>query len=250
MCQAGGVSALLLGVLAVALLNVYAAVLVVLRARVYAVRLYRPMLVNIGLSFLPVLLAIVFGVGFLLLTPVFGRAAQVVDGGGTVAIWVYLVIATAVWLLFFPNSVYLITELNFSHRGRATPVPLWYDIVQTLALTLSGIANAVLSLAVVQTMVVLLLDPADRRIPGGSWVFAGVVIVLGAVGVYLGRYLRFNSWDVRHPTSMIRKLTGHLRLRGKALEAFGFVLTHALLIALLYVPLFALGWSALSGGAL
>lgn len=243
-------SALFLGVLAIVLLNAYAGVLVVLRARVYGVTLYRPMLLNIGLSFLPLLLAVVFGSGFLLLVPVFDRAADVIGGGGSVAIWVYLVVATAVWLLFFPNSVYLITELNFSHRAETTPVPLWYDIVQTLALTLSGIANAILSLAVVQSMVVLLLDPPDRHIPGASWAFAAAVIVLGAVGVYLGRYLRVNSWDVRHPSSMMRKLSTHLRQRGKALEALGFVLTHALLIGLLYAPLFALGWSALLAGAL
>lgn len=243
-------SALLLGVSSVVLLNVYAGVLVMLRARVYAVTLYRPMLLNIGLSFLPVLLAVLFGAGFLLLAPVLGRVSEVIDGGGSVTIWIYLVIATAVWLLFFPNSVYLITELNFSHRAETTPVPLWYDIVHTLALTLSGVANAILSLAVVQSVVVLLLDPPDRRIPGASWAFAAAVIVLGAIGVYLGRYLRVNSWDVRHPSSMMRKLATHLRQRGKALEAFGFVLTHALLIGLLYVPLFALGWSALLSEAL
>ena len=42
----------------------------------------------------------------------------------------------------------------------------------------------------------------------------------------------------------------HLRQRGKALEAFGFVLTHALLIALLYVPLFTLAWSTIGADAL
>lgn len=243
-------SALLIGVIAVALLNLYAAALIALRARVYGVRLYRPMLLNIGLSFLPVLLAIVFGIGFLVLTPLFGRAEEAVHGSGAVVIWVYLVIATLLWLVFFPNSVYLITELNFSHRAETTPVPLWYDIVQTLALTLSGIANAILSLAVVQTMVLVLIDRPDGRVPAASWVFAAAVIVLGAIGVYLGRYLRFNSWDIRHPGSMLRKLGTHLRQRGKALEAFGFVLTHALLIGILYVPLFALGWSALRSEAL
>lgn len=243
-------SALLIGVVAVTLLNLYAGVLIVLRARVYGVKLYRPMLLNIGLSFLPVLLAVVLGAGLLLLTPVIGLATEEIAGAGAVAVWAYLIIATMLWLVFFPNSVYLITELNFSHRAESTPVPLWYDIVQTLALTLSGIANAVLSLAVVQTMVLVLIDRPDGRIPAVSWVFAGTVIVLGAIGVYLGRYLRFNSWDIRHPGSMIRKLRDHLRQRGKALEAFGFVLTHALLIAILYVPLFALGWSALRADAL
>ncbi|GAA3021375.1 DUF1361 domain-containing protein [Microbacterium dextranolyticum] len=243
-------SVLLLGILAVVLLNVYAIVLILLRSRVYGVGLYRPMLLNIALSFLPVLLAIVLGVGLLLLAPVFGRLAQLVASGGVILVWSYLVVATLVWLVFFPNSVYLITELNFSHRGEDTPVPLWYDIVQTLALTLSGIANAVLSLAVVQTMFIVLVDLPGAAIPSSSWVAAGAIIVLGAIGVYLGRYLRLNSWDVRHPASLLWKLTTHLRQPGKALEAFGFVLTHALLIALLYVPLFVLGWSAVRAGAL
>ncbi|KIC57332.1 DUF1361 domain-containing protein [Microbacterium hominis] len=242
--------ALLIGVIAVTLLNLYAGVLIVLRARVYGVKLYRPMLLNIGLSFLPVLLAVVLGAGLLVLTPVIGVATEEIAGAGAVAVWAYLIVATMLWLVFFPNSVYLITELNFSHRAETTPVPLWYDIVQTLALTLSGIANAVLSLAVVQTMVLVLIDRPDGRIPAVGWVFAGTVIVLGAIGVYLGRYLRFNSWDIRHPGSMIRKLGAHLRQRGKALEAFGFVITHSLLIGILYVPLFALGWSALRAGAL
>ena len=243
-------SALLLGVLAVVLLNVYAIVLVVLRSRVYGVALYRPMLLNIALSFLPLLLAIVFGVGLVLLAPLFGRLSELVASGGVAFVWIYLIVATLVWLVFFPNSVYLITELNFSHRAEDTPVPLWYDIVQTLALTLSGIANAVLSLAVVQTMFIILVDLPGAAVPVGSWVVAGAVIVLGAVGVYLGRYLRLNSWDVRHPASLVDKLSTHLRQRGKALEAFGFVLTHALLIALLYVPLFVLGWSVVRAGVL
>jgi len=48
----------------------------------------------------------------------------------------------------------------------------------------------------------------------------------------------------------VQKLRTHLRQRGKALEAFGFVLTHALLIALLYVPLFTLAWSTIGADAL
>jgi uncharacterized membrane protein len=103
-------------------------------------------------------------------------------------------------------------------RGRpgARRRPLWYDIVQTLTLTISGIANAVLSLAILQTvLIVLFIDPARPTVPASSWAFAVVVIVLGAVGVYLGRYLRFNSWDVRHPLGMLRKLGAHFRVRGR-----------------------------------
>ena len=78
-------SPLALGVLSVVLLNLYAIVLVVLRSRVYGVPLYRPMLVNIALSALPVLLAIVFGLGLIVLTPVFGAITERVSGAGSVS---------------------------------------------------------------------------------------------------------------------------------------------------------------------
>ncbi|AYG04213.1 DUF1361 domain-containing protein [Gryllotalpicola protaetiae] len=239
--------AALVDLIAIVLLNVYAAVLIVLRAAVYRVRLYRPMLVNIALSFLPVVGALVGIAGLLLLAPVVEVLAAGLHEGAVVLVWIYLVVATVLWVLFFPNAIYLITELNFSHRQESDPVPLWFDIVQTLTLTLSGIANAIAGLAIVQTGFVLLADPNGHSTgaPGFSWVFAGVVIVLGALGVYLGRYLRFNSWDVRHPASLAHKLITHLREPGRALEAGGFVLSHAVLVALVYVPIYVIFYRAL-----
>jgi len=236
--------AILVAVAAVVVMNLYAAVLVWLRAAVYGVTLYRPMLVNIGLSAIPVFAAVLAIAGLFVLTPVLSAAAGVSVGLSIGILWGYLVVGTLLWLLFFPNSIYLITELNFSHRRDDDPVPLWFDIVQTLTLTLSGIANAVLSLAVVQTGFILIAAPNQGTLPpSGSWIFAAVRIVRGAVGVYLGRYLRFNSWDVRHPAGMLRKLSAHLRQRGKALESGGFVLTHALLIAVVYTPLYLLAYA-------
>ncbi|WP_036328766.1 DUF1361 domain-containing protein [Microbacterium sp. B19] len=240
---------ILLAAAAVLLLDVYAVVLVVLRAVVYRVRLYRPMLLNVGLSFAPVPLSLAAGIGFTLFVHYRSHpleSASVLEG---VLAVMALAVPTCAWLLMFPNSVYLITELNFSHRVEGTPVPLWYDIVQTLALTLSGIANAILSLAALQVFVIV-GQQNGNQLTVESWVFAGVVILLGAVGVYLGRYLRFNSWDVRHPASMARKLWSHLRERGKPVEAVGFVMTHAILVALLYVPLFLLAWTSLVAAGL
>lgn len=231
---------LVLAVGAVVVLNLYAALLIWLRSVVYGVPVYRPMLLNICLSFAPVLLAAIAVGGLLLLLPLFEYADRWPDWLPSTLLWAYLAGGVLVWLLFFPNSIYLITELNLSHRAEESPVPLWYDIVQTLALTLSGIANAVLSLAVVQSFVVLILQDTTPSEAWQSWVFAGCVILLGAVGVYLGRYLRFNSWDVKHPVSLVRKLVAHLRQRGKALEAGGFILTHTVLIGIVYVPLYAM----------
>ncbi|MDQ1077002.1 MULTISPECIES: DUF1361 domain-containing protein [Microbacterium] len=239
----------LLTAAAVLALNLYAVVLVLLRAAVYRVRLYRPMLLNVGLSFVPVPLSLVAGVGFLLFVEYRSHAldnASLLEG---VLAVMALAVPTGAWLLMFPNSVYLITELNFSHRVENTPVPLWYDIVQTLALTLAGIANAILSLVPLQMFVIIGQQRGDQ-ITVESWVFAGIVILLGAVGMYLGRYLRFNSWDVRHPKAVAHKLRSHLRERGKMLEAVGFVATHAVLVTMLYVPLFLLAWSSVVAAGL
>lgn len=240
-------NAILTALVCVVLLNAYAALLIVLRAKVYGVPLYRPMLVNIGLSLAPVALAFVGLIGFIVVAPAALSLGALSAALPVAAVWAYLGIATLAWLVFFPNSIYLITELNFSHRREHTPVPLWYDIVHTLTLTGSGLANAVLSLALIHFgLIVVIADPAaGSGPPAWSWTFAAVAILLGALGVYLGRYLRLNSWDVRHPATLIRKLRDHFAARGRALEGVAFVATHTVLVALLYVPIFGLAYNAL-----
>lgn len=227
------------------MLNLYALLLIFLRSWIYGTQLYRPMILNVGLSSVPVFAAIIGAAGTLALASVLTPSPQATLVNVAI-IWSYLIIGTMIWVLFFPNAVYLITELNFSHRSQNDTVPLWFDIVQTLTLTISGIGNAVLSLSIMQfTLVVLIFDPPSG-IPAASWIFAATVMLLGAVGVYLGRYLRLNSWDVRHPLSLANKLISHLRSRQKAAEAGGFILTHAALMALIYVPAFTVGYAALA----
>lgn len=228
-----------LGVLAVLGLNVYAALLVVLRARIWRVRLYRPMLVNIGLSVAPVVVSLVLVVAFVGL--VSGTVRLGVPQAGPVVAVLVLVLAGGTWVLLFPNAEYLITELNLSHREAQSPVPLWFDIVQTLTLTLSGIANALVSLALVQLFAVVIVAPnATGPVPPApSWAVAALVLVLGGIGVYLGRYLRFNSVDARHPVRLVRKLAAYLDTRARRVDLLAFVLTHTVLLAIVYVPLFA-----------
>lgn len=235
---------LLVGAGAVVFLNLYAAVLVVLRGRVWGVRVYRPMLLNIGLSVAPVVAALVLPLGLLLLGALVNTAGGTLPGwllfGG---FWAFLVVTLAVWLFAFPNSAYLVTELNMSHRREEDPVPLWYDIVSTLTLTVSGLANAVLGLGLIQGSALLLAD--SDTVPAWSWAGVALVLLLGAFGIYLGRYVRLNSWDVRHPSSLLGTVVGHLRDAGWG-GAAGFVVTHALLLAAIYVPVFALAWAALT----
>ena len=218
-----------------ALLNVYAVALILARARLYRVAVYRPMLLNVGLSVLPVVVAaeiplVVVLVGSLVLDA--GVAPQVVR----VVLLVGVLVAAVVWLLLFPNSMYLITELNFSHRREDDPVPLWFDIIGTLTLTMSGVLNGIASLAVIQLLVEFVIDPnrTDRTAAPGSWTVIAVAIVLGSFGVYLGRYIRVNSWDVKHPLGLAAKIVRHFRTPGNPATGVLFVLTYSVFFGLLY----------------
>lgn len=102
--------------------------------------------------------------------------------------WWLLLPVGALWLLFFPNALYIITDLV--HLRERPPVPIWYDIVLLASFVLNGCWLAVVSLHQMQGVV--------QRVSGTlmSWLFVLVVSGLSGLGVYLGRVLRWNSWDV------------------------------------------------------
>jgi uncharacterized membrane protein len=97
-------------------------------------------------------------------------------------------IILGVWLLFFPNAPYMITDL-FHFRQRAE-VPLWFDVVMMFSFAWNGLLLALLSLYEVQQYIATHLN----RFFG--WVTVATACLLSGFGVYLGRYLRWNSWDI------------------------------------------------------
>jgi uncharacterized membrane protein len=225
----------------VALLNVYALALVVVRGVLYRTPVYRPMLLNLGLSIVPV---------FVLGAAVLALLALLAAGAPTAVTAAVTVAGTLVWLVLLPNAGYLVTELNFSHRRDDDPVPLWFDIVAVLTLALSGVLNTVVNVLVAQMLYAVLRYPDDDAplTRPSSWLAVGVVLVLVTVGVYLGRYVRFNSWDLLHPAAFARKLGRHLRTPGVPAQAVLFCVLHSVLLGLVYVivvgpltPLFVRG---------
>ncbi|KAM9862176.1 hypothetical protein ACI1US_01926 [Leucobacter sp. BZR 635] len=214
--------------LGAATLSVYAATLVILRAVVYRTKLYRPMLLNIGLSVLPILLLGLAFIALLWLVPI----------NQVLAIVVVAVLGIA-WLLMLPNASYLITELNQSHRKEDDPVPLWYDIILVISLAMSGVINTIVNVFVAQMLygVVMFDDRALSFFRPRSMILLVTVLLLIGLGMYLGRYLRLNSWDVQHPIAFVRKVVAHFRERGNALACLGFTLTYAIFIGILYLTI-------------
>ena len=108
------------------------------------------------------------------------------------------------WLLFLPNAPYILTDIL--HLTRAAHAPAWYDLALLLSCAGTGLLVGYLSLIDVQTIV------ARRLGQAWSWIFALVSLVLSGFAIYLGRFLRWNSWDVLvDPTRVFGIADGLLR---------------------------------------
>jgi uncharacterized membrane protein len=96
--------------------------------------------------------------------------------------------AGAVWLLFLPNAPYLVTDLV--HLQPRPPVPASFDVLLFASFALAGCALAWGSLDAVHARLARALGRASAAVA-----VAGVLLLTG-FGVYLGRFERWNSWDL------------------------------------------------------
>ena len=92
------------------------------------------------------------------------------------------------WLMFFPNAPYILTDLK--HLKLATRPHWWTDLIIILLFAFTGLVLAFLSLHRMHALV------ARRRGWISGWAFVFGIAFLTGFGVYLGRFERWNSWDV------------------------------------------------------
>jgi len=211
----------------IAAMNVLAVVLVLGRVPLFRTRLYRPMLLNVGLSIAPV---VVLGAGGLVLAVLLAAG---VARGVVAAIAVVVLVA---WLLLLPNAGYLVTELNLTHRKPGERVPEWYDVLLVLSLAMSGVLNMLVNVFLVQLVyTVLRFEEVDALLGAEVRVLTGAVLLLAAFGIYLGRHIRVNTWDVLHPWSLVAKVVRHLGEPSRAAAAAGFTLVCGVFFGLMYL---------------
>ncbi len=139
------------------------------------------------------------------------------------------------WLLFFPNAPYVFTDfIHLSPYGRA---PLWFDVLLLTSFALAALWLGLVSLHLVHEWV-------ERRFsPLAGW---GVVLLacpLAGFGVYLGRFGRWNSWDVLHrPVALLADVVAQLTTPEDAVRVgavtlgFGGLLVVAYLIWWVHSP--------------
>lgn len=99
-----------------------------------------------------------------------------------------LIFIIIVWILFFPNSPYILTDL-FHLRARNS-VPIWYDLIVILSYAWTGLICGFISLNDIEKS---LSEYGKRNSINAVIIF---FLFMSSFGVYLGRFLRWNSWDV------------------------------------------------------
>jgi len=137
----------------------------------------------------------------------------------------------ALWLVFLPNAPYLVTE--FMLLRDVHDMPVWFDTAMLVSFAWTGLLLGFVSVYLVQELV--------RRVAGptAGWLCALGSFGLCGVGVYLGRYLRWNSWDVFvQPAGVLHDVSARLgspRLVGMSLLIATFLtIAYTMLYAVLH----------------
>ncbi len=134
------------------------------------------------------------------------------------------------WLLFLPNAPYILTDLI--HLEGSPGMPQWYDLALLLSSAGAGLFFCYLSLLDVQRFV------ARRCGAKGGWLVAVSSLLLCGFGIYLGRFLRWNSWDLlTRPGALLSDIHTLLTESGAHPNPFAVTLIYGLGLLLGYLAL-------------
>ncbi len=174
---------------------------------------------NLFLAWLPLVFA-------LLARDIFQRTAAPAKLSGK--FW----LCSALWLLFLPNAYYIFTDLI--HLTNRYHFNFWVDLTVILSCALTGLVLGFVSLFLMQSLV------TQRR--GGlvGWGFVAAIAGLSSFGIYLGRFLRLNSWDVvAKPGKLYEGISSFAMGQGHP-HHFAFLALFAVFLFVGYVMLYAL----------
>jgi uncharacterized membrane protein len=175
---------------------------------------YRNLIWNLILAWIPLIFSLLAYVSTISQKPI---------------LYIIILVSTIVWLLFFPNAPYIITDFQYLSLVRDS-VPVWYDVILLVWFAWTGLLLGIVSLYLMQEIV--------KRVLGSSmsWLFVVVSIGLGSYGIYLGRFDRWNSWDVfENPRTFIFDLITTFRHPLGNLYLLGFTLLFALFFFFIYL---------------
>lgn len=131
------------------------------------------------------------------------------------------------WLLFLPNAPYIITDLL--HLKISPNYLLWLDVLVVSSFALNGLLMFSLSLLDMETLLNKFLKRKQTN-------FVMICILfLSGFGVYLGRFLRYNSWEIlQNPLSLFNDIFNIIIHPNQHLEAWLFTFLFGVFLSIGY----------------
>jgi uncharacterized membrane protein len=137
------------------------------------------------------------------------------------------------WLVCIPNSFYIITDLfHLGDQRNDYLAPQWYDLALILSFAWNGLLLGILSVRQMEKV-------TEKFFPGRHELFFLVpVMVLNALGVFVGRYLRFNTWDIITNPFLLCRDIGNILLHPVTYRyAWGMIVCFSILMTLMYMTI-------------
>ena len=127
----------------------------------------------------------------------------------------------------------MLTDLQDLART-ASDAPLWYDVIIVVWCSWTAMLLGVVSLYLMQDIVLRTFG----RLTG--WIFVFAISALSSFGIYIGRFVRLNSWDIlQNPAETAMNILGLVIDPSRRLAAFTFLYTFFFLFV--YLLLYSFG---------
>lgn len=148
-----------------------------------------------------------------------------------------------IWLIFYPNAPYIVTDII--HLGRYNYYAMgdyslsfnsnfiiWFDFVLVIFFVFVGYILGHISLYTIHKMVM------EKYKKSTGWIFVFIVSNLSGFAIYLGRFLRLNSWEVMtDPVVLIKKIFANINP-----SSLRFTMIFGGLIFFIYIGLYTLSF--------
>jgi uncharacterized membrane protein len=140
--------------------------------------------------------------------------------------WKQLLLS-GLWLLFLPNAFYIVTDLV--HLRHPSVVPLWFDAAIIFSAATAGLIMGLISVYRIEKYLV------QKFARWQVSLIMPAIFFLSSFGVYLGRYLRWNSWDIlANPAELFLSIAGRVIAPQDHLRTWGMTVVLTGIFSLLY----------------
>lgn len=143
------------------------------------------------------------------------------------ALWA-LILMGVLWLALFPNAPYLVTDVV--HLRKSELAPIWFDALMFFSVAWAGMLSGLYSLSHVEKIL------RARYSNMLTWTILSVFIALSSIGIYVGRFLRWNSWDVvASPYGLVTDVWSIFAQPGEHQQAYAMIPVFFIFILVSYL---------------